>query len=96
MPREKYEITVEVLSCIEEEAAIAQAAAHLAEESDMAQLDQDSMHVRSAVVRTDADGPISVTLTMDISIIHIYAIEDFENELNSISRVINYTHNPHQ
>lgn len=96
MPREKYYIKVEVLSCIEEQRAIAQAAAHLADAVDMAKFDQDTMDVKSLFVHKDDDGPIAVSFTMDVTILHVYDLQDFEAELNETTRVLYYSHNPQQ
>lgn len=86
MPRETYNVRVEVLDCIDSETAIATAAAKIAY-ADRTDTIGYAPAFETVAVHSDGDGPIGVTLAITVTISNELHREAFEEELGELAAV---------
>lgn len=87
MPRHTFHIVVEVLSCTEERTAIATAASYLAY-ADQTDTIGYAPAYKNVTVRSNDAGPLSVGLTVTLSIQDDDHLKRFMDELTQLSRVL--------
>lgn len=86
MPRETFQITVEILNRKNENEAIATAAAYLAyaDQTDTIGYSPSFTGARSL---SDSSGPFAVILTMELNISNDNHLKEFMDEMAHLSRV---------
>lgn len=87
MPRETFDITVEVLNRSLRDTAIATASAYLAY-ADRTDTIGYAPAYESVFVHTDGEHPVSVTLTITVEIVNDDALKRFMDEMVELSRVM--------
>jgi (p)ppGpp synthase/HD superfamily hydrolase len=87
MPRETFDITVEVLNRYHKDTAIATASSYLAY-ADQTDTIGYAPAYESVFVHKDGEHPVSVTLTVSVKIQDDRHLKRFMDELTQLSRVL--------
>jgi|APHM01.1.fsa_nt_gi hypothetical protein len=87
MTRETFTVTVEVLNCIDKETAIATAASYLAY-CDMTDTIGYEPNYVDTEVHTDGDGPIAVTLHVELNIAGDSHLSQLMEQFADMSKVL--------
>lgn len=85
--RERFDITVEVLDCVQEETAIATASAYLAY-GDQTDTFGYAPTMVGVTVQEDGDGPIAVTIGTILRVQDDDHLKAFMDELTRMSKVV--------
>lgn len=87
MPRERFQILVEVLNCADKQTAIATAGAKLAY-ADQTDTIGYAPDIKNVYVHSDGDGPLSVDLTVEVAIENDEHLKQFMDELAALAPVM--------